>query len=66
MQIGFRGKKAVNTVIDAKLPDGCGFLADPRLPESLLNDPEDDFRAYLRGRIHDRPASPERSESVQQ
>ena len=65
MQIGFRGKKAVNTVIDAKLPDGCGFLADPRLSESLLNDPGDDFRDYLRGWIHDRPASPERSKPAQ-
>ncbi|MBR3084962.1 MAG: hypothetical protein IKH04_01020 [Kiritimatiellae bacterium] len=52
MQIGFRGKEATNAILDAGLPGGDGFISDPRVFETLLNDPGDDFRDYLRGRVH--------------
>ena len=52
MQIGFRGDKARNAVLDAGIAGGDGFIADPRVHEGLLNDPEDKFRDHLRGRVH--------------
>ena len=52
MQVGFRGDKALNTVLDAECGGGDGFIADPRLNETLLNNSGDSLRDYLRGRIH--------------
>lgn len=52
MQIGFRGDKARNAILEAGLPGGDGYIADPRVYKGLLNDPGDDFRDYLRGRVH--------------
>ena len=52
MQIGFRGDQARNTVLAVGAPGGDGYFADPCLGEGLLNDPDDTFRDYLRGRIH--------------
>ena len=52
MWFGFRDRQAVNTVLQCGAPGGKGFIADPRLYESNLNDPADAFRDYLRGTIH--------------
>lgn len=52
MQIGFRGDKASNAILDCGIPGGDGYISDPRVFEGLLNDPGDDFRDYLRGTVH--------------
>ena len=52
MWFGFKDGKAVNTALQCEAPGGRGFIADPRLYESNLNDPADAFRDYLRGTIH--------------
>lgn len=52
LQVGFRGKKAVNTVLSVGEGGGKGFISDIRLDESLLRPEDAEFRKYLRGVVH--------------
>ncbi len=51
MQIGFRGKESVNTVIQVGEAGGNGYLRDPRLNQSLLRKDDTVFRGYLQGTV---------------
>ena len=53
MWIGFTGMDGqTNTVIQVGEAGGRGFLADPHLAESMVNEAERAYRSYLRGVVH--------------
>lgn len=52
LQIGFRDKDAVNTVLQVGKDGGKGFLWDVRVNESLIRPEDTVFRSYLRGSLH--------------
>lgn len=58
MWFGFKDRQAVNTMLSVAAPGGKGYIADPRIWPSNLNDSEDDYAQYLRGDFHNGPYPP--------
>ena len=58
MWFGFKDRQAVNTMLSVAAPGGKGYIADPRVWPSNLNDPKDDYARYLRGDFHNGPYPP--------
>ncbi len=52
LTIGFKGALALNTVLEVGKDGGKGFLLNPMFNESLVNETNKAYRAYVQGGVH--------------